>query len=78
MGVTVSHTQRRTGIVGVLNDMVLSRILGPLGEEVRQDTEMIYRGASCLWSSLCAITVIMLGSTRLKTCRINKADKKFL
>jgi len=46
MSVTVSHTQRRTGILGVLRDMRLSRVLGPLMEEVKQDTEMAYRGAS--------------------------------
>lgn len=48
MDVTVSHTRNRTGILGGLNDMVLSRILEPLREEVKQDTEMINRGASWL------------------------------
>jgi len=46
MGVTVSHTQRRTGVLEVLSVMVLSRMLGPLREEVKQDTEMIYREVS--------------------------------
>jgi hypothetical protein len=77
MGVTVSHTHRRTGVLGVLNIMVLSRMLGPLREEEKQDTEMTYRELHGS-SSLYAIKVIMLGRTRLKTCRINKVDTKFL